>query len=293
MIVGTSETQRTTIDSSLGGGILGSGPPAISRRTLTPQELFQEDIAAATAAARTVHAAADQMSMLRNENQRLRKELSSFNVSKHLHVLLFFLLLFTESVPFFFLLPSKVQFFEEIEDLKFAYLVQVRRSDALTRQIYEKVANPDEVMQLVEEEAGREVDLQRNGSHGRRKRWRDLQQRQRGGINGVVPPLALENNRGPIALANEWEVSDQWLQLVFDCADGSALAELERQCRMYDMTNTGTIAAPELRMALRATLYAPGLSVPTNSNTMMNDSTVVLSPSAMVFGELVINIRCI
>ena len=46
-----------------------------------------------------VHAAADQMSLLRNENRRLREELSGFNV----------------------------QFFEEIEDLKFAYLTQVRR----------------------------------------------------------------------------------------------------------------------------------------------------------------------
>ena len=98
MLSGVASLNRTGIDSSLGGGILGSGPPAISRRTLTPQELLQEDIAAATAAARTVHAAADQMSMLRNENQRLRKELSSFNVSKHLHVLLFFLLLFTVSI---------------------------------------------------------------------------------------------------------------------------------------------------------------------------------------------------
>jgi hypothetical protein len=53
-------------------------------------------------------------------------------------------------------------------------------------------------------------------------------------------------------LPNEWAVSDQWLQLVFDCADGSALAELERQCRLYDMTNTGTIAGKVTQYLLPA-----------------------------------------
>jgi hypothetical protein len=86
-------------------------------------------------------------------------------------------------------------------------------------------------------------------------------------------------------LPNEWAVSDQWLQLVFDCADGSALAELERQCRLYDMTNTGTIAAPELRMALRTTLSSDvrgtgplgGGLVPMNNmmtNNMMTNNMV-------------------
>ena len=256
----------TTLSGGVSGGIGGIGfnaaPTTSFRRVLTPEELFQEDIAAATAAARTVHAAADQMAMLRAENHRLRKELSGFNV----------------------------QFFEEIEDLKFAYLVQVRRADAMTRMIYEigstAGTNPDELMKRVEEEAGQEVDLQRNGSVGRRQRWQDLERRQqqqqqqqqqwsssssaaRGGTRRLAPP----------PLRNEWEVSDQWIQLVFDMADGTALAELERQCRIYDMTNTGSVAAPELRMALRGAL----------SNTVGSAEcgTMVLAPSAMVFGELV------
>ena len=55
-----------------------------------------------------------------------------------------------------------------------------------------------------------------------------------GGSRGAMQSFP---RRGPVPLANEWEVSDQWLQLVFDMADGSALAELERSCRMFDMTN--------------------------------------------------------
>ena len=239
--------------TGMGGGL----------RALTKEQLFQEDIAAATAAARTVHAAADQMAMLRNENFKLKKELSSFNV----------------------------QFFEEIEDLKFAYLTQTRRCDALTRHIYSRCENPDEIMKQIELEAGLEIDLQRNGSQGRRQRWNDLNQRTTNNMNngmgrsmggsmgGSRGAMQSFPRRGPVPLANEWEVSDQWLQLVFDMADGSALAELERSCRMFDTTNTGTIAAPELRMALRNTL--------STQQQTQSGGNMVLAPSAMVFGELV------
>ena len=252
------------------GNMRGMGSMGSGFRALTPQELFQEDIAAATAAARTVHAAADQMAMLRAENGRLRTELSSFNV----------------------------QFFEEIEDLKFAYLTQTRRCDAMTRQIYARCDNPDDVMKTVEEEAGQEVDLQRHGSQGRRQRWSELEQRRGGerttmgggGGGGGRSSYGTQplSRRGPVPLQNEWEVSDQWLQLVFDMADGTALAELERQCRMYDMTNTGTIAAPELRMAFRGTLSATsGVGMTSVPGMPAAPGSMVLSPSAMVFGELV------
>ena len=81
----TNNTMNNTMNNNTmnNNGIARTGGfsqgPGMAR-ALTPQELFQEDIAAATAAARTVHAAADQMSLLRNENRRLRQELSGFNV---------------------------------------------------------------------------------------------------------------------------------------------------------------------------------------------------------------------
>jgi hypothetical protein len=66
-----------------------------------------------------------------------------------------------------------------IEDLKFAYLTQVRRCDALTRAVYAHVpTDPERVMQQVEEEAGLEVELQRQGSVGRRQRWQQQQVQQ-------------------------------------------------------------------------------------------------------------------
>ena len=55
-------------------------------------------------------------------------------------------------------------------------------------------------------------------------------------------------------MRSDWEVSDQWMRMVFERADGASLTELERQCRLFDIVGDGTIAVPELRMALRSAL---------------------------------------
>ena len=124
----------------------------ISRRPLTQEEFRMEDIASATAAAHTVNAAADQMAMLRCENQKLRAELAAFDMS----------------------------FFEQIEDLKFNYLVQVRRSDAMTRAIWDLCSRSGEdaaqIMARVDDEAGREAEFERLGSRGRRDRLAKAEQ---------------------------------------------------------------------------------------------------------------------
>ena len=242
-----------------------------------------EDIASATAAAHTVNAAADQMAMLRCENQKLRSELSAFDMT----------------------------FFEQIEDLKYNYLVQVRRNDAMTRAIWDLCSRSDEdaaqIMLKVDEEAGREAEFERMGSQGRRDRLAKAEQlrfsrRPNLGSGSALNSVALTdyNNNPGRMLPNEWAISDQWLQLVFDRADGGALAELERQCRLFDVTNTGMIAVPELRMALRATLSTANTvaSAATGMPDMMATGTLIvppapaasmggLSPSAMVFGEIV------
>jgi Ca2+-binding EF-hand superfamily protein len=269
------------------GGMRGAGNQftpllsnSMSRRPLTQEEFRMEDIASATAAAHTVNAAADQMAMLRCENEKLRSELSAFDMS----------------------------FFEQIEDLKFNYLVQVRRNDAMTRAIWDVCSRSGEdaaqIMLTVDEEAGREAEFERMGSQGRRERLAQAEQlrfsRQPGlrsvGATNNTALTNYSNNPGRM-LANEWAVSDQWLQLVFDRADGGALAELERQCRLFDVTNTGMIAVPELRMALRATLATANAVAAVAAGVPMSNMMVVppapaasmggLSPSAMVFGELV------
>ena len=242
---------------------------SFSRRPLTEEEFRMEDIASATAAAHTVNAAADQLAMLKSENQKLRHELAAFDMS----------------------------FFEQIEDLKYNYLVQVRRNDAMTREIWDLCSRFGEdaaqIMSKVDEEAGKEEEFERLGSNGRRKRLARADQLRFTGepgqtrLNGI--PVRNSGNNGQ-ALVNEWAISDQWLQLVFDRADGSALAELERQFRLFDVTNTGTIAVPELRMALRATLATANAVVPQSASmlpTPASSSMGGLSPSAMVFGELV------
>ena len=92
-------------------------------------------------------------------------------------------------------------------------------------------------------------------------------------------------------IKNEWHVSDEWIKAVFDQADGSALVELERICRSYDVTNSGAIAPVELRLALRQALNP--VAVPDRSLTNSMEALYGyglppgLSPSALVFGELI------
>ena len=96
-----------------------------------------------------------------------------------------------------------------------------------------------------------------------------------------------KSNAAPVKkrIENEWKISDQWIKAVFDEADGSALVELERYCRTYDVSNSGCIAAPELRIALRQALNPP-VNI-SSSLELYGGLPPGLSPSALVFGELI------
>ena len=262
-------------------------------KNISRQEFQDVDIGVAVAGMEELGDVADSLVQLRRENAIMKREMS-----------------------------VDVSFFGEVNELRSDHEKLIMRNKLLEEKLMEvsRRANVDvkELMRSIDSaysipmnawtrESGRrrEVDARR-GKHERHRRKKNRRRGRRKGYDsyssasddpysssedyertraGRHRKKGMYSTPSKKTVENEWKISDQWIKAVFDEADGSALVELERYCRGYDVSNSGCIAAPELRIALRQALNSPvGVS---SSMELYGGLPPGLSPSALVFGELI------